>query len=315
MTFMQSSIRALVLSFLTGFGAGNQASAQTRPAGDPVHGKKYFQLSCVLCHTTSLGPGNTVIVKQGPSLVGVLGRRAGSGLGFNYSKALGESGIVWDAAALDHFLTSPMVAVPGTTMPMPIPDATNRLDVIAYLSTLKIPAGVTPTTSVVQLTSASVESDPGAWQHAVPGVKHHITTADLPPPFRTASAGNGPQVVKQPADAALSVPPGFTVRLFAAGLSNPRLLRVAPNGDIFISEMGANRIRVLRAADGADAPAENQIFADGLNQPFGIAFYPSGDNPQWIYVANNNSVVRFAYRKGDLKARGTAQVIVPSLTE
>ena len=109
----------------------------------------------------------------------------------------------------------------------------------------------------------------------------------------------------------LSVPAGFTVRLFAAGLSGPRLLRVAPNGDIFIAETRANRIRVLRAADGADAPSENQIFADGLDRPFGIAFYPAGHDPQWIYVANNNSVVRFPYRNGDLKARGDAQVIVP----
>ena len=90
-------------------------------------------------------------------------------------------------------------------------------------------------------------------------------------------------------------------------------MRVAPNGDIFIAETGANRIRVLRAADGADAPSENQIFATGLDRPFGIAFYPAGDNPQWIYVANNNSVVRFPYHNGDLKAGGDAQVIVPRL--
>jgi glucose/arabinose dehydrogenase len=122
-------------------------------------------------------------------------------------------------------------------------------------------------------------------------------------------------VVKQSANAALSVPPGFTIRLFVAGLSGPRLLRVAPNGDIFIAETRANRIRVLRASDGADAPSENQVFADGLDRPFGIAFYPPGDNPQWIYIANNNSVVRFPYRSGDLAARGVAQVIVPSLCE
>src|ERR1022692_1794309 len=189
MTLKQSFFRALVLSTLAASGGGNPAAAQDQPAGDSGRGKTFFQTSCAICHTTSLGPGNTVIVKQGPSLVGVLGRRAGTGLGFNYSKVLGESGIVWDAAALDRFLTSPMAEVPGTTMPMPIPDPTNRLDVIAYLSTLKIPSGVIPTTSVVQLTSTSVEADPGAWQHAVPGVKHHITSADLPPPFRTASAG------------------------------------------------------------------------------------------------------------------------------
>jgi glucose/arabinose dehydrogenase/cytochrome c2 len=313
MTLVQSHLRMLVLGGLAGLGVVNQAAAQVPPAGDAVRGRSYYEMSCAVCHTTSLGPGNTVIVKQGPSLVGILGRKAGTGLGFNYTKALGSYGIVWDAAALDHFLTSPPAAVPGTTMPMPVPDASNRADVIAYLATLKVPAGVTPTNSVVQVTVASIEADPGAWEHAKPGAWHHITTADLPPPFRTASAGNGPQVVKQPADAMLSAPPGFTVRKFAAGFSNPRLLRMAPNGDIFLAETAANRIRVLRAADGAEAPSENEIFAAGLDRPFGIAFYPAGDNPQWVYVANNNSVVRFPYHNGDLKAGGAAEVIVPHL--
>jgi glucose/arabinose dehydrogenase len=111
------------------------------------------------------------------------------------------------------------------------------------------------------------------------------------------------------------VPPGFTVRPFVTGLSNPRLMRVAPNGDIFIAETHADRVRVIRAADGADAPSENKIFADDLDQPFGIAFYPIDGDPQWVYVANNNSVVRFPYRNGDLKARGAKQVIVPKLAE
>jgi hypothetical protein len=310
-------MRALIPTILslTALGAGSEAVAQLQPVGDPGRGKIFFRQNCAVCHTASLGPGHTVIVKQGPSLAGILGRRAGTGLGFNYTQAMGASGITWDATTLDRFLTSPMTAVPGTTMPIPIPDAGNRHDVIAYLSTLIIPAGVTLTASVQQVLPASPENDPGAWQHAAPGAKHHITPADLPPPFKTASAGNGPQVVKQPANAALSVPRGFNVRLFAAGLSNPRLLRVAPNGDIFVAETGMDRIRVLRAADGANAPSENQIFADGLDRPFGIAFYPAGDDPQWIYVANNNSVVRFPYRNGDLTARGDVQVIVPHLCD
>ncbi len=262
--------KALVsgIFILSGLAAGDRAVAQTSPTADPNHGKIYFQQYCAICHTTSLGPGNTVIVKQGPSLVGIIGRRAGTGLGFNYSKALGESGITWDMTSLEHFLTAPMTAVPGTTMPMPVPDATNRNDVIAYLSTLNIPAGVTPTASVVQVAPSTVENDSGAWQHAAPGAKHKVNVADLPPPFKTASSGNGPQVVAQPTNAVLSVPAGFNVRLFAAGLSNPRLLRVAPNGDIFVAETGRNRIRVLRAADGAEAPSENQIFAGGLDRPF-----------------------------------------------
>ena len=318
--FGVDSLRSLTRSlfpimFLVGLGFARQAVAQVPQAGDADRGKIFFQQACALCHATTLGAGNRVIVRQGPDLIGVFGRRAGTGLSFTYTKALIDSGIIWDSASLDRFLTSPMSAVPGTTMPIPVSDAGNRSNLIAYLSTLTIPAGVTPTAVFAPTPASSSKSDPGDWRHAAPGVKHHITLADLPPPYSTTSSGNGPQIVKQPANATLSVPPGFTVRLFAAGLSGPRLLRVAPNGDIFIAETRANRIRILRAADGADAPSENQVFADGLDRPFGIAFYPSGDDPQWIYVANNNSVVRFPYRNGDLKARGAAQVIVPSLCD
>jgi len=314
---MQSFARALVpiILFLAGLGAASEAAAQDSQAGDASRGEIYFQQSCAVCHTTSLGPGNSVIVKQGPSLVGIIGRRAGTGLSFNYTKALSESGIVWDSTTLDNFLTSPMQAVPGTLMPMPVPDAGNRRNVIAYLATLVVPIGVTPTAVLAPAPASLSTSDPGDWRNAAPGVKHHIMLADLPKPYSTDSSGNSPRVVRQPTNAVLSVPPGFTVRLFASRLSGPRLLRVAPNGDIFIAETRANRIRVLRAADGADAPSENQIFAAGLDRPFGIAFYPPGNNPQWIYVANNNSVVRFPYHSGDLAAGGDAQMIVPHLTD
>jgi hypothetical protein len=252
-----------------------------------------------------------MISGQGPDLVGIIGHRAATGSNFNFTKALVESGLIWDSATLDRFLASPTAAVPGTSMPIPVPSPENRRNLIAYLSTLTAPAGFSPTAAPI----AATASDPGDWRHAAPGVKHFVKLAALPAPYSTTSAGNGPKVVRKPAEAGLSVPPGFMVRLFASGLSGPRLLRVAPNGDIFISETRVNRIRVMRAADGAEAPSENQIFADGLDRPFGIAFYPSGEDPQWIYVANNNSVVRFAYRNGDLKAHGAAQVIVPRLTE
>jgi len=89
-------------------------------------------------------------------------------------------------------------------------------------------------------------------------------------------------------------------------------MRVAPNGDIFVAETRAGRIRVLRAADG-DSKSVNEIFASGLNQPFGIAFFPSGDNPQWVYVANMDSVVRFSYAVGNTKASGKPEIIVAKL--
>lgn len=297
-------------------GAGvSVASGQNMPSGNAEHGLQFFQASCFVCHSTSLGPGNTLVIKQGPTLLGVMGRKAGSSPHFNYTQALKDYGSVWNPATLDHFLTDPMKAVPGTAMPIPIPDARIRADLIAYLATLKVPQGITLETAAFPMGNPTGGKDPGDWQRAAPGVQHHITVADLPAPFASPSAGNGPEVAMAPANATLSVPAGFTVTKFVSGLSNPRLLRVAPNGDIFVAETGRNRIRVLRAADGADVPSGNQIFAEGLERPFGIAFYPPGDNPKWLYVANINSVVRFPYHNGDLKASGDAQVIVPKLAE
>jgi glucose/arabinose dehydrogenase len=291
----------------------NPAGAQD-PKGDADHGKALFQLNCAVCHSDILGPGNASIAKQGPSLVGVFGRRAGTGPNFNYTKSLKGSGLTWDSSSLDRFLTDPNAMVPGTTMAMIVASPTDRADVISYLSSLKAPAEVAATQET-PVPAVRNKHDPGDWRNAAPGVKHHITLADLPSPYSTQSAGNGPDVVRRPGNATLSVPHGFTARLFAAGLSNPRLIRVAPNGDIFIAETARNRIRVLRAADGAWAPSINQIFAERLDQPFGIAFYPSNSNPQWIYIANNNSVVRFPYQNGDLKARDGSRIIVPRLSE
>jgi len=164
------------------------------------------------------------------------------------------------------------------------------------------------------VTPANGGIDLNDWQREAPGIQHHFMEADLPAPYATRSAGNGPRVVPQPPNTAPSVLPGFTVKKFAEGLSNPRLLRVAPNGDIFIAETGPSRIRVMRAADGADTPEVNQIYARGLDHPFGLAFYPPGDNPRWLYVANRNSVVRFAYHNGDVNAAGQPEVVVAKLS-
>jgi len=301
------------LTLLSGALTQANVRAQDAPAGNAARGQAFFQASCAVCHSAELGPDNTVVMKQGPSLVGVVGRRAGSLPHFNYTKAIRESGFTWDTATLYRFLANPMVVVPGTTMPIPVADPGNRADVIAYLATLKTPSGVT--LKYAPVSEAAGGTDPNDWQLQAPGAQHHFTLADLPKPYATASAGNAPEVVPAPANATLAVPPGFTVKLFAKGLQNPRLLRTAPNGDIFVAETARNRIRVLRAADGADAPRVNQVFVEGLRAPFGISFYPPGHKPKWIYVANINSVVRFSYRSGDLQARGQPEVIVPKLTD
>ena len=68
-------------------------------------------------------------------------------------------------------------------------------------------------------------TDPNEWQRQAPAAQHHFKVAELPEPYATKSAGNGPQVIPAPANARLAVPPGFTVKLFAKGLQNPRLVR------------------------------------------------------------------------------------------
>lgn len=152
------------------------------------------------------------------------------------------------------------------------------------------------------------------WRADAPGVVHRISPADLPAPSMRQSVGNAPRIVRQPASASLAVPAGFQVTRFATGLAKPRIVRVAPNGDIFVAESAAGQLRVMRAADGAARPERVEVFARGLDRPFGIAFHPPGPDPQWLYVANNNAVIRFAYRNGDLSARGQAQTVVPQIS-
>jgi glucose/arabinose dehydrogenase len=153
------------------------------------------------------------------------------------------------------------------------------------------------------------------WQSDAPGVSHRFDAGALPPPYATSSAGRPPAVIARPADATPRVPSGFTATVFATGLVQPRTLRVAPNGDVFLAESGAGRIRVFRGKDGAQLPGTADIFADGLTLPFGIAFWPPGPSPRFVYVAETNRVVRFPYLSGDLRARGPAQVVVPELPD
>jgi glucose/arabinose dehydrogenase len=143
-----------------------------------------------------------------------------------------------------------------------------------------------------------------------PGVTHRITVADLPKPFATEAANNGPKLVPRPEGAMPQALPGYTVKLYADGLENPRLMRTAPNGDLFVAETGPGRIRVLRGRDASGKPQEMEVFAADLNRPFGIAFYPGGPNPQFVYVANTDSIVRFPYQVGDLKARAPKETVV-----
>jgi glucose/arabinose dehydrogenase len=145
-----------------------------------------------------------------------------------------------------------------------------------------------------------------------PGVVHKITLADLPPPSNS-SVDAGSNVVPRPANAWPQAPPGFKVQLYATGLDNPRLIRTAPNGDVFLAESRSGQVKIFRGITKDGKAEQAEIFAAGFNRPFGINFYPPGPDPQWVYVANTDSVVRFPYHNGDLKARGAKQVVVPDL--
>ncbi len=140
-----------------------------------------------------------------------------------------------------------------------------------------------------------------------PGTMRHLTLRDLPAPFATQSASSPPRVVARPEKAWPKAPKGFKVSRYAAGLNNPRLMRTAPNGDIFLAETNGGDIKVFRGLTPDDKAQQVQVFATGLNTPFGIAFYPLGPDPQWVYVANMDSVVRFPYHNGDLTSTGPPQ--------
>jgi len=143
----------------------------------------------------------------------------------------------------------------------------------------------------------------------LPGKVHRISVADLPPPYATRSASNGPSIVPRPEKAWPAVPPGFKVDLIATGLRGPRVIRTAPNGDLFVAESVGGRISVLRGVAAGGNPERTSVFADGLRLPYGIAFYPPGGDPKWVYVGEADVVVRFAYQSGELRASGPPQHI------
>lgn len=175
-------------------------------------------------------------------------------------------------------------------------------------------AGFLTVIPLLAQTSANVLEGRAAfndWRADRPGIRRLIRSQDLPAPNPAESVMNAVRTVRRTNEQKPIVPKGFEVNLFASGLSAPRIIRVAPNGDVFAAESAAGRIRVLRP--GGQEASQIIVFASGLRGPFGIAFYPPGPDPEWVYVGNTDSVVRFPYRNGDMTARGPAESIVPHL--
>jgi glucose/arabinose dehydrogenase len=276
----------------------------------PSAGQVFFETNCASCHTADPGMGS----RSGPGLYGVVGRKLGAAPGFNYTDALvkaGASGKTWTRAELDVFLADPTKAVPGTAMPVSVPVKGDRAAVIDYLASL---SGHAAAAGAASASTNANAADAATWTENVPGKLHRVTVADLPAPFASNSAGNGSKLVPRPEGAMPRVPAGFEVGIFAADTEKGRLPVRAPNGDIFLAETAKGQIKVLRSSNGAHADTAS-VFASGLSRPYGMAFYPSGPHPKFLYVANVNSIVRFAYADGELKAQGEPEVVVAQLAE
>jgi glucose/arabinose dehydrogenase len=249
-------------------------------------GKTVYARNCLSCHGRTLkGTGNV------PSLIdGKL-------------KGVSEGEIFWFVTKGDKANGMPSWAF--------MPEE-KRWQVVSYVEAVasgKTTAGGSSTAPAAASSKAALkDASPTApftdFRYEKPGTTRKITVNDLPKPFATKSAENGADVVSRPENAWPVAAAGFKVELFASGLDNPRLLLTAPNGDIFLAESDPGRIRVFRGMTSDGKPEQSAIFASGLKQPYGIAFYPPGPDPQWVYIGNTNEVVRFAYHNGDLKASG-----------
>ena len=264
----------------------NPFAGQT-PASD--EGQKLYTRNCGACH-------------------GVGGRGTGNVPPLNAAalKAVSDGEIFWYVTKGDVENGMPSWAA--------LPEE-QRWKIITYLRTLENShtpaktAATAPATAAEKL-NAPLPSPPFVdFRVEEPGKIHKITVADLPEPYATKSSNNGPDIVARPEGAWPKAPDGFKVEQFATGLDNPRLMRTAPNGDIFLAETEAGNIKVFRGMTADGHPQHTEAFASGLNQPFGIAFYPPGPEPQWLYVGNTNAVVRFPYHSGDLKASGPPEHI------
>ena len=155
----------------------------------------------------------------------------------------------------------------------------------------------------------------GDWHADAPGVVRLIRPSDLPPPNVTSSASNGPQDATLPRDPQVRVPEGLSASLWAKGLVGPRTIRVAPNGDVFVAETAEGTIKVLRPVEATGAAGPAKVYATDLEGPFGMAFYPPGGDPRWLYVATTDAVWRFPYRSGDVSGAKPEHVVDLMISE
>jgi len=263
--------------------AGKSGAAQA--------GANLFARHCASCHgPTAAGTGNIPALAKGPT------------------QSATDGAIFW-------FITQ---GDPNDGMPSwSSLSEQQRWQIVTYLKAL---GGANPPLPAAKAAaapagnSANAATRPNApftdYRYEKPGTVRKITVQDLPQPFATQSADNGPKVIARPSDAWPKTLPGFSVQQYATGLDNPRLIVTAPNGDFFVAESEPGDVKVFRGITADGKPQQEGTFASGLKQPYGIAFYPPGPDPQWVYIGTASAVLRFSYQSGDLKARGPQQHIV-----
>ena len=182
---------------------------------------------------------------------------------------------------------------------------------VVTTSTLALGAAMT---AAYALDSRSGRSAFGDWHIDNPGLIRKILPEDIAAPLETPSDANRSKVVPKPADASLKTMAGFTVVPFATGMTGARVMRMAPNGDIFLSRSRPDgAITILRPSKAGDKAEKIETFTSGLKDPYGIAFYPPGPDPKWVYIGMEGKVVRFPFKLGDLKPSGPMETIVTDL--
>ena len=253
-------------------------------------GAKLYVTNCVACHgANGQGTGNIPPISEGPT------------------QTVPDGEVFW-------FTTTGSVKN-GMPAWASLPEE-QRWQIVTFLKSLKNSKTaeksepVSPAAAPVPTNAPPPQPPYTDFRFEQPGKTRKITPQDLPAPYASDTSNNGPKLVTRPDNAWPIAPAGFTVQLYATALDNPRLIRTAPNGDFFLAESSSGKIKVFRGITREGKAELTSEFATGLNRPYGLAFYPPGDSPQWVYIGNTDAVVRFPYQNGDVQARGPAQHIV-----
>jgi glucose/arabinose dehydrogenase len=141
-----------------------------------------------------------------------------------------------------------------------------------------------------------------------PGLRAQVTNGkkpELPPPFASKSATNPAQEGKLPQGFLPTVPEGFKINIFAADFKGPRWMVLAHNGDSFLAATVGGIVAVLRDRKGFERTQQNEVFASGLREPYGIVFHDD-----YVYVGDTDALLRFKYDAKTSKRQGEAEHLI-----